>query len=1095
MSHPPDQSERDRATDIHRSVIVQAPAGSGKTSLLVRRYLRLLSVVERPEEVLAITFTRKAASEMANRVLDALQAAASDRSDVSMPEAVHALSRSREKGWRLLEQPARLKIQTIDSLAMAMTRGLPVAAGLEANLALTESADALYREAAGRHLMKLYDNGPLTGEIADFLAQCGNDAGRAERLLVGMLGKRDQWLDVALSVVATHREAPERVAEVLEAAIAVLSRTVIDEFRDSIGETACAELDGLLAHAAAELGRDVTVETDRYRLLADILTTQRGDFRRQVTRREGFTPQFPEQKARVTALIETLRERDLAEQVVNLRYLPDPGLSAEAVQRLVNVSINLALAASELNTTFAASGFTDFTTLILNAQAALGDAQSPTELALALDYRIRHLLVDEFQDTSVSQFRLLERLVSGWEPDDGNTFFAVGDPMQSIYRFRDADVSLFYRAWRQGIGDVALERVLLSSNFRADARLVRWLNGTFSRILGSAQDPVLGRIAYRPATPTRDAQDAQPAVTLFRHTDPETQVRSTADHIAALLAETDGTIAVLVRNRRHLKMLIRTLRERGIRWHANDIDPLLDKPVVRDLLTLTTVLADPRDRLAWFSLLRAPFVGLSLTDLHDLADTADFPALLDAIDRGQGPALTDSARGRLARLAAAWRHCATLLHELPPRSVIETLWVRLGGTDAYADPGALLHATRILELMESLGLRALSPEALAQAAASLFAEDLTESRLQILTIHKAKGLEFDHVLIPFLERTPRTDDPELLLWRALPEGLLMGVKDDEGPYEWLARENRLRDRHERQRLLYVACTRARRSLALFAVNEARPRDTSLLALLAPLQDGDTAELQVVDVATETVTSEARQGDLFDSLDETTEPPRFSRLVDGYRYTPEESWALPVQTPQRMTDEDPLAAREEVLIGIVVHAALERLARTALPTDAAAFLAAQEPFWRREAERHALADGQRLSAPVAARLGAEIARQIRGVLADPQGRWLLEARSDAYAEFALTVALEGMTENLVVDRTFVEDGRRWVVDYKTSIPPAETDVEAFLDAETARYRLQLERYGDAVEALFGDRPDLALYFTALPRLRVLRGGPPHPEQDG
>lgn len=1085
MKTVPDQAERDLATDIHRSVIVQAPAGSGKTSLLVRRYLKLLTVVGQPEEILAITFTRKAASEMANRVLDALQAAAAGAETAS--DAACALARSREQGWRLLEQPARLKIQTIDSLAMSLTRGLPVAAGLDPNLTLTETADALYRAAATRHLLRLYEDEPLTGEIADFLAQCGNDAARAERLLASMLGRRDQWLDVILSVVTTHREAPDRVARVLEAALGALNDSVIEAFRDSIGEYHCRELEVLVAHAAAELGRDVTGPHARYHLAADILTTQRGEFRRQVTRREGFGPDFPDLKARVLSLIGALTELDVAEQVANLRFLPNQALSPDAVRRLVTVSINLALAAAELDTTFAASASTDFTSLILKARAALGDADAPSELALALDYRIHHLLVDEFQDTSVSQFHLLERLVGGWTAADGNTIFAVGDPMQSVYRFRDADVGLFYRAWRHGIGDVPLERVVLTSNFRADARLVHWVNGTFSRILGGGQDPVLGRIAYSSATPTRDAGAAPAAVTLFRYGTHEDQVTGIADHLGMLLGETEGTVAVLVRNRRHLTELIRTLRDRGIRWHANDIDPLLDKPVVRDLITLTRVLADPRDRLGWFSLLRTPFVGLTLADLQSLAGTEDFPALLEAALLEEGPPLSTSGGRRLSRLASAWRHCVARLHELPPRSIVETLWVRLGGADAYADPVAVLHATRLLELMDSLGPRALSPDALSQAAGSLFAADLTESRLQILTIHKAKGLEFDHVVVPFLERIPRRDDPELLLWRALPEGLLMGVRDDEGPYAWLARENGLRDRHERQRLFYVACTRARHSLALFAVSEPRPRDTSLLALLAPLLADDVpAHLRVVDVEAGSSGEAPVQGELFAGADEDRQPPLLSRLVDDYRWTPPAPRSpLPALPPAPIGIEDPLAAREEVVLGIVVHAALDRLARTPLPTDVAGFLAAQERSWIREAGRSRSATGQALDLDAASRVAAGVARQIRGVLADPEGRWLLTAGESARSEFAVTASVDGALENLVIDRTFVRDGRRWVVDYKTSVPPEGVATNAFLDAETARYRGQLERYGDAVAAVFGDRPSLAIYFTALPRLVVLR----------
>ena len=453
--------------------------------------------------------------------------------------------------------------------------------------------------------------------------------------------------------------------------------------------------------------------------------------------------------------------------------------------------------------------------------------------------------MDEFQDTSVSQFQLFEKMLAGWLPGDGNTFFAVGDPMQSIYRFRDADVGLFYRAWNDGIADLSLDTVVLTSNFRADASLVRWANHAFSRIMGDREDPVLGQIGYRSATPTR-AEGAADAVQLLQSASAESQIADVVARIEALLAEPEGSIALLVRSRGQLTELIRTLRARGISWRANDIDPLLDRPAVADLLSLTGALSDPYDRLRWMSLLRAPFIGLRLVDLQQLADIEDFPAFLQAVRSGnvQAP-LSDDALGRLQRLASLWPARLTFTDELPTRSVVETTWLKLGGADAYLDPAALTHAGRLLALLDDLGPGVVTVDALAQAAQNLFATDLSESRLEILTVHKAKGLEFDHVLLPFLERTTRSDEGELLLWRALPEGLLMGVQDDDGPFEWLRRENRYRERHERQRLFYVACTRAKKSLSLFATppETDKPPDTAMLSLLWPqLLAADTGGL-------------------------------------------------------------------------------------------------------------------------------------------------------------------------------------------------------------------------------------------------------------
>src|SRR5688500_6177840 len=174
-----DAAERARALDPARSFIVQAPAGSGKTELLVRRYIRLLETVEKPEEILAVTFTRKAAAEMRQRVFEKLP---------------HA----RESGHRL-------RIQTIDALCASLTRQMPVLSRFGAQPELVEDARAHYREAALRTLKD------LTPPIERLLAHLDNNVGTAGYVLASMLAKRDQWL-------RTTGLAPSR--EELESALA-----------------------------------------------------------------------------------------------------------------------------------------------------------------------------------------------------------------------------------------------------------------------------------------------------------------------------------------------------------------------------------------------------------------------------------------------------------------------------------------------------------------------------------------------------------------------------------------------------------------------------------------------------------------------------------------------------------------------------------------------------------------------------------------------------------------------------------------------------------------------------------------------------------
>ena len=199
----PDAEARARAVDPARSVIVQAPAGSGKTSLLVERYLNLLRQVDEPEEIIAITFTRKAAGEMRDRVLERLEAP----SDIA--ETLNA--RSEARGWNLTEDPQRLRIQTIDSFAYALVQRLPFRSRFGLEYGFIDDARWMYDEAAARVLARAAAEDPLADEIADFMAYLENDHATAVALLAEMLSRRDQWIEPISEIAAIQTGSePER---------------------------------------------------------------------------------------------------------------------------------------------------------------------------------------------------------------------------------------------------------------------------------------------------------------------------------------------------------------------------------------------------------------------------------------------------------------------------------------------------------------------------------------------------------------------------------------------------------------------------------------------------------------------------------------------------------------------------------------------------------------------------------------------------------------------------------------------------------------------------------------------------------------------
>ncbi|MGV6825507.1 MAG: UvrD-helicase domain-containing protein, partial [bacterium] len=246
----------------------------------------------------------------------------------------------------------------------------------------------------------------------------------------------------------------------------------------------------------------------------------------------------------------------------------------------------------------------------LRALQALGDLDDPSDLALRLDQRIQHILVDEFQDTSYAQFTLLKQLCAGWTENDGRTLFVVGDPMQSIYRFRNAEIGLYLQALHTGVGSVALEPLKLTVNFRSQQGIVEWVNDTFSQVFPANTDVNSGTVGYEHSDPWHPP-GCSPPVHLHPRIGRDDQGESA--QILPIIREAleqDHRVAVLVRSRDHLRQISQQLKQQKISFQALDILPLSTMPVIQDLRSLTRAMLHQGDRLAWLSVLRAPWCGL-----------------------------------------------------------------------------------------------------------------------------------------------------------------------------------------------------------------------------------------------------------------------------------------------------------------------------------------------------------------------------------------------------------------------------------------------------------------------------------------------------
>jgi ATP-dependent helicase/nuclease subunit A len=1112
-----DDRARQRALELD-SFIVEAPAGAGKTELLTQRTLRLLAVVAHPEEVLALTFTNKAAAEMRDRILGSLALAQGGE----LPDSPHkqqtfrlaqaVLAHDQQLGWGLLDHPGRLRITTLDALCASLARQMPYLSRFGAQPGVAEVAETHYRTAARRTLELLEEGDEHAEVVAAALTFMDNDAGRLERLLVDMLGRRDQWLphlhrlddaDLRIEVEAGFAALIERdlaaVATLVDARLQSLLMPPVRFAASQLPELYAPLLDW----QQALTGR--LEDRPAWQALAGLLLTGTGSLRKTVTKAQGFPadPAARPFKEDFLAALSALAGQPAAEAALaRLLQLPPAELSEEEWSTVHGFSQLLRLATGQLWLAFQASGEVDFVEIAQRAAEALGDEGAPTDLAQALDYRISHLLVDEFQDTSPNQVGLIEKLTRGWTPGDGRTLFVVGDPMQSIYRFRKADVGLFLRVRAQGIGDIRLENLRLCRNNRSYPGVVDWVNRHFSTIFPEADSPERGAVRYADSVATKSADPAVSTAPSGVHLhallvdDAEAAAQLEAQRIVAIIRQTwaerpADRIAILVRARTHLDALVAELQRRApeIRYQAVDIDALGERQHVQDLLSLQKALWHRADRVHWLAVLRAPWCGLTLADLHALVSGDKQRTVWQLMnDNERIQQLSADGQERLQHVRAVLALAFAERGRQPPRRWLESVWVMLGGPRCLDSAAALPDVQSFFCLVDRLvAAGRYNAETLLEQVQRLFApaDALADDRLQMMTIHKAKGLEFETVILPGLQRETGGNDSSLLLWDGVSdadgnEQLLvapMRPRGDRGEaptaYDFLRRLEADRSAHEDTRLLYVAATRTIRQLHLIG---SAVRDPAKADGLKPPPRGTLLNLLWEPVAHAAFLQALAEPVAVAATGNPIDPATFvPDLIRQRQPAVPEILAMPPASARRgqevavnnQADEVALTPSLEAAIGTLVHRCLELITNEGLAGWNEARIQALAPAYRRWLQ----ANGQ--DAAGAASGAAQVVEALGRTLASADGRWLLAQKTEAAAEQAWSSLQAGVTVNHVIDRVFVSDGVRWIVDYKT-VRLAAGETAAVLGERAETYRPQLARYA----GLFADGPlptRLAIFF--------------------
>ena len=310
------------------------------------------------------------------------------------------------------------------------------------------------------------------------------------------------------------------------------------------------------------------------------------------------------------------KNHQLRDLLHSVKKLPESKYDENQWEVLLSLMRLLPIAVAELKTLFNSRNISDYIEIADSALFSLSNDDGPTDLSLMMDYQIKHILLDEAQDTSRRQFNLIEKLVEGWDESDGRTLFLVGDPMQSIYRFRNARVSLFLSVVKDGIGNLRPKKLKLSENYRSEKLLVEKFNEVFTKVFPKKTHLLSGAVNYSKSTATKmnDNEGKFELHTLFDQ-DEKNESVYIKELIQKKLECTDNEIVILVRPRTHLFPILKELKSADIKVSAIEIDRLIDLPEMIEPIAITRALSNKFDRAAWIGLLRSPMIGLTWNDI------------------------------------------------------------------------------------------------------------------------------------------------------------------------------------------------------------------------------------------------------------------------------------------------------------------------------------------------------------------------------------------------------------------------------------------------------------------------------------------------
>ena len=1054
---PSDHQVRKKALG-QGSFIVQAPAGSGKTSLLVKRFLNRLLEVKSPKEVLALTFTNKAAAEMAQRLKEALEGKSKDNEIKKIVEKIskHALKNKWDEGYI-----DSLMVMTIDKLALRLIKQTPILSSSGVNFLTDEDPDDLYRETIRETITSNAEN-HLLFKYFDY------DYHKLTEQLLALISKRDQWLPIVSGLLRSDDKNIEEIYGTYYTN--ELNIWVEEKIKPNFTNEDLKELEIIVSYLADNKNIDrkdklrSSINYEFWFYIRDLILTKSGkQIRKKIDTSSGFpaTNVGKEIKERLLKLIKLKNNKfNILIDFFNVTYHKN---IVDIYPLITPFCLLLIDMVTRLNEKFKERRIIDFTQIMGNAVEALRD----THLPLILDQNISHILVDEFQDTNESQLIFIELLTQNFAGNPDKSFFAVGDPMQSIYRFRKAEVEIFSRVQKNGISDLKLTSLFLKVNFRSNKNIIDWLNNSFSKAFPLIDDSDEGSVPYSSCeSSNNNLEGGMELIALTCDTKSKTaQYEAEALYVLNLIKDTrksnpDASIAVLTRSKAHLNELITLINKKdsSIPIDAIEMSKILSNQTFQDILCLTKALFDFSDRTNWIAALKSPWCGLSINDLVLLFEKDHKSLVWELINNIDNTSRLDknSAR-RLRSFVEVIRENIQYRGRISHRYFVEGIWRQLNGEESMVDSNDIQNIDLFLELLEEaseiLSIDFIKLERLIENK-FISKTSIQKNSIKFLTIQKSKGLEFDHVIIPNLNKRTRNEESDLVLY----DKSTLSIKNpgnDKNLHSYHAYKERKRLDNEKIRLLYVAMTRAKNKCYLIGTVKKEgdlviPNSGTFMNILWPFFS---------DKFTEIATPEDENS--FEKF-----IPKLRRLNDNF-YSGDKRYKRSIDTEELSFCYPNMSTDIQRFTGNIVHKYLEIIVKKQLDID--------KILCNKLDYTESLYLGKNFKKKDI-KIGLNLVKKSLEMLKKTSdGRWILNRYLADNSEVSYLLESNNTTTQHIPDRSFIENDIQWIIDYKTPFSPIKN-----LAFEAKKHLPQLRSY----ETIFKENKraiQKAIYFAPQGKL--------------